>query len=1785
MATTEKYTTVIELNSEQAKRNLDELRKKVESWKSDLAEAREKKMGKSFITAIRKELSAAEKELKKYDSEVARTIDTLNNIGTASVEQIENAQKNLMRLSKEVPRDSDIYNSLTAMLDQVTQELENIKATKAFEQMQREAAGATRSTEQLQAELDFIRQTAENAQTASVKQLQLAERTALNIKNTTKEGTKEWTDASDGLEAVRRRLTAIEEEEKKVVHTIDRYDKEIKEANKSIEVTQREMQLVNKTLDNISSASVRDLEYSIKILNEQLRDTERTGGNVEQLTKKLKQLNEELKKVQDMQKPDEEKGNLFSRSMSFLNKNWGAITQTLAAYSGLRDIVKGSVEAFAEMDQEMNNVRKYTGQSIEEVQRMNETFKQMDTRTPREQLNQLAGSAGRLGITSTSAVLEFVDAADKIGVALGDDLGQGAVDKIGKLAMAFGEDETKGLRGAMLATGSAVNELAQNSAAQAGYLVDFTARLSGIGIQAGLTQSQILGFGAAMDENMQKDEMAATALSQIITKMTTDSETFARIAGKNVSEFASLVKTDMNEALMQFFEAMNRKGGFTELAPLFEQMGLDGTRAIGVLSTLSSKIEDVRRHQELATAAYEKGTSVIDEFNVQNDTYQAKLEKARKAFSDLRIELGEKLLPVASSAISTTSMMVRLLGTIINFFLRFRTTIISVTVVIGVLTAAKYKDIAATKLMNFWNVTLLGNLKKLYAAVMANPWAAAAVGVAALVGFIADLARRSTEATVAQKAMASVEHDAAVKAELERQKIEELRKKIHDNNLELSERQKYIEELQKIVPDYVAKISEEGRVYEESTEALDKYIQKIKEKAMVDGAKSKMEELAAERAELVAERMRKNEEITQRRAEEAERQRNRANRPQTSQGNVAPGSVYENMGASAEIAAMEASRARIDRKIEETDKAIELMGEVAKDAAQSVREAVGDDSENTGTNFDTRSFWEQELKERRAKLKALRDDANATAAEVEKASQAVKEAESKMEIFTGAKAGAKQERTEDKARRERERKANDAAKAETEQQIVELTHRYATGKVLYCDYIDEQERIQLEGIERRMLIYRTESLEYQKLNRQREELLLNGSEESRKLSLAQMKQGHEQRMAAIEEQAWRENMTEQQKNEMIFRENMRFLDEQRILYRQGTLERINLEREIEETDQQHKLQREQYYQQQLEQVREQYLGLANERVKDLALKNLDDLHAQGLLKEQEYQEAKLAIEAQYANYETNSEHDQRVGANALKVAQNNAKQKIDNEGSSSANLPFVGDIMLYQSTMEQLKQMYQNDEMTHAQYLAAKQQATAQFCASLASQMQTAYNSVNQVLSAASNYFSAQQEYETAQVQKKYEKQIDAAGNNQKKVKKLQEQQQKEEAAIKTKYAKRAATIQMAQAVAQTAISAINAYSSAAAIPVTGFVLAPIAAAAAIAAGLLQIATIKKQQQAQQAGYYEGGFTGGRRYRKEAGVVHEGEFVANHQTVENPAVLPLLEYIDQAQRDGTIARTSSEDLQRVLSEDKTTAPAKPTASEPTTQYVHDMEQLERVHQESTRILEERLQSASETDSHSRESFVSEVLYLQTLLSLQQSHRQDTTRTEQLLRDTVEREVERRSASTSEQQLLMRESVIREAVTAAESVSSFISERRQAQEAGYYEGGFTGGRRYRKEAGVVHEGEFVANHQAVENPAIMPFLNFLDQAQRNNTVGSLTAADVTRSIGGGATVAAPAPVITPVVNVQTDNEELREAVLAHREATELLLERLEQPINAQVVLTGPDGLNEQQRRLNNMMKSK
>lgn len=475
------------------------------------------------------------------------------------------------------------------------------------------------------------------------------------------------------------------------------FDKEINRINASLKTLRTNQEQVNRTFNNLSSASYKELSVVMKTVQKQLRSgaVERNSEEWKKLQQKLKEVKREMNAINSESK---EATSLWSRFVNVLNTNWGAVSQIIAAYAGLSMTIRKCAQAYADMEESMANVRKYTGQTDEEVHRMNEDFKRMDTRTAREQLNELAGSAGRLGITSKDMIEEFVDGADKINVALGDDLGEGAVDKIGKLAQMFGEDKTKGLRGAMLATGSAVNELAQNSSANAGYIVDFTADLSGVGIQAGMTQAQLMGLASALDQNMQEEATSATVFSQLITKMYQEPAKFAKIAGVEVTKFSNLMKTNANEGLMTFLSAMKSRGGFAEMAPMFEEMQLNGTRAVGVLSAVASHLDQVRTAQDLATQSYASGTSVINEFNVQNNTVQAQLDKAKKRFEDLTVELGEQLIPVTRYAISTLSIGIHVLSTLITFTFTHVKQLTIIGSAIAVCTALWYKETIAIKL-------------------------------------------------------------------------------------------------------------------------------------------------------------------------------------------------------------------------------------------------------------------------------------------------------------------------------------------------------------------------------------------------------------------------------------------------------------------------------------------------------------------------------------------------------------------------------------------------------------------------------------------------------------------------------------------------------------------------------------------------------------------------------------------------------------------------------------------------------------------------------------------------------------------------------------------------------------------------------------------------------------------------------------------------------------------------------------------------------------------------------
>ena len=201
--------------------------------------------------------------------------------------------------------------------------------------------------------------------------------------------------------------------------------------------------------------------------------------------------------------------------------------------------------------------------------------------------------------------------------------------------------------------------------------------------------------------------------------------------------------------------------------------------------------------------------------------------------------------------------------------------------------------------------------------------------------------------------------------------------------------------------------------------------------------------------------------------------------------------------------------------------------------------------------------------------------------------------------------------------------------------------------------------------------------------------------------------------------------------------------------------------------------------------------------------------------------------------------------------------------------------------------------------------------------LDTLVSGMSAVFSQLSSIIQAELEIQTASINKRYDAEISRAEGNTYKVKKLEKDKEKEIAKAKKEANRKMFAMQVIQAVAQTATNALNAYGSAAAVPVVGYILAPIAAAMAIAAGAIQIAAIKKQQQASEAqGYESGGFTPKGKSDEVAGVVHKGEWVASQRLVNNPRTRPLLEALDYAQRTNTIGSITAADVSRTI-----TAPA------------------------------------------------------------------------------------------------------------------------------------------------------------------------------------------------------------------------------------------------------------------------
>ena len=1513
MARQEVYTTVIKLNSEEAKNRLKELEDRVarlKKAKQEAFSAGDSRLGASLA----KDLKAAEREMKQFKNSTMSVKETLDNLSSASLGQLEKAARHLKGQMKAASDPSD-FAKLDAQLSKVKEQMLALKGAtrKADEEARRMTATVSNLKHASLNDLNF---------TASKLRSQMADYDPTSTM---------YASRASQLKLVEAELERIRQSEQKVVTLMQQYDKEIDSTNVDIKETKRQMQLVNNTMANLKTSSIRDLEYSIKALNQQMQGMQRGTEQFKQMERQAKQLKSELQAVRAEGVAQE---SWIKRSADWFNRMQGLALGAVAVISGITFTVKKCVEEYAKMDDEMTNVRKYTGQAAEEVERMNEDFKKLDTRTPRQKLNQLAEDAGRLGITSTAAVEEFVDGADKINVALGDDLGDKAVSQIGKLAQMFGEDKTKGLRGAMLATGSAVNELAQNSSASAGYLVDFTARVAGVGKQAGFTQAQIMGLASVLDQNMQQDETAATAVQNLLAKMFQDSAKFAQIAGLNVKEFAKTLKEDANGALLQFLAAMRAKGGFADLAPMFEEMKMDGSRATGVLTVLADKLDDIKSAQNLASEAYAEGTSVLNEFETQNESVQAQLDKASKKFLDLSIELGQKLYPAARYCISAASLGVRALSTLVDFVKKYWRILIVLTAAIVTYTAVSKAKLIVEKAQMAWlnimilrekaHLVLVGlktsalktmaivqmaltrEIKLTTAAQMlwnkvllANPITAVIAVVAGLTAAIVTLSKETSTAEQAQRDYNDAVTDANKQAAEEEASIMRLVSAIQSNTSAESDRKAALEELNgKLMSQHLGNITEEAVRTGQATRQIQSYIDMMKKKIVIDGLQKKLAESIAKQAEdedLLGEANNDNRGYWKRFWDRL---------------NPFAGGKTQKLNFAADH--KDQLLQSVEREKQYQQKLIDKINQL-----ESQHFEINDPEPWRNNGYNGKGNDGTIIKQQRT-------------TGTHQASDKERKARAKAEKTAAAEA----RKREAEAKR-KQKQAADSIKAETNELMADNAKAYAEGKKTYQQFLDDRQNIQIKGFAKLKQLYGAESNEYKQLLDNQVTVVKQHDAAILKMNEQSIERERLQKEASIKAQYNDANSAIYQNDialdEAIYQNDADAMQKRLALYNEGSEEWLDLKAEMEQASLDHQLQMQKAYQNQLKELRQQFGKQDLQAQETMYLNGLDNLYKHGLIKEEEYQRMKLEITKQFAAQRAQIDADDH-GAGSAQIKINDKSSEMVNsaraaagESQSTGNATlggyFSSQVENYQNTMEKLKELYGNDKQNHAAYMQAKAQITSDYLNNLIEKTAVVYNGINGILSASSSYAQACSDLEQAKISKNYEKQIAAAGNNSKKKKKLEEKRDKELAAAKSKANKKAMKIEIAQAIASTAMSAINAYASAAAIPTIGWTLAPIAAGMATAAGMIQLAAIKKQHQAEAAGYYEGGYTGGNRYRKEAGVVHEGEFVANHNAVNNSSIRPALDLIDRAQRSNTVGSLTADDITRSLGQGSSTVVA------------------------------------------------------------------------------------------------------------------------------------------------------------------------------------------------------------------------------------------------------------------------
>ena len=1253
---------------------------------------------------------------------------------------------------------------------------------------------------------------------------------------------------------------------------------ELKKTNKEIADIQKNSDNLAAAMKNLSTATPKELRKTLAAINKELNSGNVARGSKEwqMYNQQLVRVKAELAKINDEQKAaaplSQRLGDAFGRMKGLALaagvgvSGLGASLAKMREYRDQKDTSRAGLQALTGLDDAS------VGWLQQQAEQMSQTMDETGLRVTQSaseimEAYKLVGSAKPELLAVKEDLNKVTIEAIRLSQAAGIDLNQ-AVTAVTTSMNQFGASANETDRYVnVLAAGSKVGAVAVEN-------INEAVLKSGVAAsQAGLKIEELVGAIETIGERGLQGGDAGTGLKNFFLTLSQGADdTNPKIVG-----------------MQQALENLKAKNLSTA-----EMVQMFGKNAYNVASILVDSTDAFAKYTDGVTGTQ----TAVEQAAIMGDTFAAKSAQLKNELAELGQKILQTLQPAINAFMDGATGALKVIAALVKAFKDYAvvivplvTAIVAYNVAIAVQNALHAKAVTAVAAY----IKSLFSMQTLEKAVTAGKYLLAAA-TALLTGNV----KKATQAwklfSAALKlspvgliaaAIAAVVVGLAVWIKRSRE-IKQLQAAIHDKNRSEKSRTAAIKELQKIIPAYNAQISKEGEIINENTAAVKAYIETLKQKARMKASEAMLADVTRERlqAEIDLENERKRIEL-ERQAYEHWQEGTRSDNAEVNaliEQHSGLGGLGYNYGeidkAQKRIDALADSISQLQAK--EADLVAFIEKNEAATGTVPGMPAEPTESGSGGNRNDQLNALAQQAEKAKLEIEKTFKDGRTTYAQYKKD---LLDTDKWLIDRQQALFAVSEKEWTDYERKKLELKAKYVAlddellQLQAKDDTAALQVRYAQAKVTTEQYQTELLQIEIDTLQRRLQLYKENSREYADLNAQLAQKLAEQDKQTRARNIKDIEDDYKKLTNLLALRYAKGEMSEKAYNEAVFKAEINHLIQVRNAYVEFSDDYIATQKKIEDAEARH----------------QQELAKAYNE----GLKNFNAAYTTKIA-QQEYSEGAAQIDEMLKRGDIAFEDAAR--------AKSDLAQKLLDAETKQIQAGNLSIIDTYKARFEAIENLEKKGVLTHEQAESAKVQATNDMLGQISNLYQEAWGNIDTILSASSNLIQANADLETAKIEAEYEKRIDAAGRNHRRVEKLEKERDKKIAAEKTKANEKAMRIQIAQAVAQTAQAAINAYSSASAIPVAGWVLGPIAAAAALAAGAIQVAAIKKQQQAQAAGYASGGFTPSGRWDEPQGIVHSDEFVANRFATGNAEIRPALNLIDRAQRNNTVGSLTADDV-------------------------------------------------------------------------------------------------------------------------------------------------------------------------------------------------------------------------------------------------------------------------------------